>query len=286
MALAILCAFLAALGFAIMYALIKGVGLEFGIAQLVFFRSLVALLIFSPMLLQNRHLLKTNRLKGHLLRSIFGLASMFCLFVSAPHIPFTDLTLIIFTMPLFVTILSYPLLKEKVARNQYLIVIAGFIGIFIATEPETNNFTIYYFIAVAGSALYGLAVITIRQLGETEAPGTTFFYFTIICTILSGCTLPFDWISPNSMDWAYLFGIGVFGGLAQFAMIKAYKLAPANLIAPVEYTQFLWAIVFGLVIWGEVPSLKTYIGALIIIGAAFALSQNISKPLRKNDSLR
>lgn len=286
MALAILCAFLAALGFAIMYALIKGVGLEFGIAQLVFFRSLVALLIFSPMLLQNRHLLKTNRLKGHLLRSIFGLTSMFCLFVSAPHIPFTDLTLIIFTMPLFVTILSYPLLKEKVARNQYLIVIAGFIGIFIATEPETNNFTIYYFIAVAGSALYGLAVITIRQLGETEAPGTTFFYFTIICTILSGCTLPFDWISPNSMDWAYLFGIGVFGGLAQFAMIKAYKLAPANLIAPVEYTQFLWAIVFGLVIWGEVPSLKTYIGALIIIGAAFALSQNISKPLRKNDNLR
>ena len=286
MALAILCAFLAALGFAIMYALIKGVGLEFGIAQLVFFRSLVALLIFSPMLLQNRHLLKTNRLKGHLLRSIFGLASMFCLFVSAPHIPFTDLTLIIFTMPLFVTILSYPLLKEKVARNQYLIVIGGFIGIFIATEPETNNFTIYYFLAVAGSALYGLAVITIRQLGETEAPGTTFFYFTIICTILSGCTLPFDWISPNSMDWAYLFGIGVFGGLAQFAMIKAYKLAPANLIAPVEYTQFLWAIVFGLVIWGEVPSLKTYIGALIIIGAAFALSQNISKPLRKNDNLR
>ena len=286
MALAILCAFLAALGFAIMYALIKGVGLEFGIAQLVFFRSLVALLIFSPMLLQNRHLLKTNRLKGHLLRSIFGLASMFCLFVSAPHIPFTDLTLIIFTMPLFVTILSYPLLKEKVARNQYLIVIAGFIGIFIATEPETNNFTIYYFIAVAGSALYGLAVITIRQLGETEAPGTTFFYFTIICTILSGCTLPFDWISPNSMDWAYLFGIGVFGGLAQFAMIKAYKLAPANLIAPVEYTQFLWAIVFGLLIWGEVPSVKTYIGALIIIGAAFALSQNISKPLRKNGNLR
>ena len=286
MALAILCAFLAALGFAIMYALIKGVGLEFGIVQLVFFRSLVALLIFSPMLLQNRHLLKTNRLKGHLLRSIFGLASMFCLFISAPHIPFTDLTLIIFTMPLFVTILSYPLLKEKVARNQYLIVIAGFIGIFIATEPETNNFTIYYFIAVAGSALYGLAVITIRQLGETEAPGTTFFYFTIICTILSGFTLPFDWISPNSMDWAYLFGIGVFGGLAQFAMIKAYKLAPANLIAPVEYTQFLWAIVFGLLIWGEVPSLKTYIGALIIIGAAFALSQNISKPLRKNGNLR
>ena len=200
MALALLCAFLAALGFAIMYALIKGVGLDFGTAQLVFFRSLVALLIFSPMLLQNKHLLKTNRLKGHLLRSIFGLASMFCLFVSAPHIPFTDLTLIIFTMPLFVTVLSYPLLKERVSRNQYFIVIAGFIGIFIATDPETNSLSIYYLLAVTGSALYGLAVITIRQLGETEAPGTTFFYFTIICTVLSGCALPFDWIAPNSME--------------------------------------------------------------------------------------
>ena len=88
------------------------------------------------------------------------------------------------------------------------------------------------------------------------------------------------------MDWAYLFGIGVFGGLAQFSMIKAYKLAPANLIAPAEYTQFLWAIVFGVVIWGEVPSLNTYLGALIIIGAAIALSQNISKPLHRNDNLR
>ena len=286
MALALLCAFLAALGFAIMYALIKGVGLDFGTAQLIFFRGLVALLIFSPMLLQNKHLLKTNRLKGHLLRSIFGLASMFCIFVSAPHIPFTDLTLIIFTMPLFVTVLSYPLLKERVSRNQYFIVVAGFVGIFIATDLETNSLSIYYLLAVTGAALYGLAVITIRQLGETEAPGTTFFYFTIICTVLSGCTLPFDWISPNSMDWAYLFGIGVFGGLAQFSMIKAYKLAPANLIAPAEYTQFLWAIVFGVVIWEEVPSLNTYLGALIIIGAAIALSQNISKPLHRNDNLR
>ena len=189
-------------------------------------------------------------------------------------------------MPLFVTVLSYPLLKERVSRNQYFIVIAGFLGIFIATDPETNSLSIYYLLAVTGSALYGLAVITIRQLGETEAPGTTFFYFTIICAVLSGCALPFDWISPNSMDWAYLFGIGVFGGLAQFSMIKAYKLAPANLIAPAEYTQFLWAIVFGVVIWEEVPSLNTYLGALIIIGAAIALSQNISKPLHRNDNLR
>ena len=280
MTLAILFAFLAALGFAVMYACIKGVGLEFGIAQLIFFRSLIALLLFAPLLIKNKYLLATNRLKGHLLRSSFGLASMFCLFISAPHIPFTTLTLIIFTMPLFVTVLSYPLLKEKVSGSQYLIVFGGFFGIFIAIAPETTGFNVYYLLAVTGSALYGLAVITIRQLGETEPPGTTFFYFTIICTLLSGASLPLDWITPQPTDWIYLIGIGIFGGLAQFAMIKAYKLAPANLIAPVEYTQFLWAILFGIIIWGEIPTINTYIGAFIIIGSAFFLSRNVSKPIK------
>lgn len=278
MTLAILFAFLAALGFAIMYAFIKSVGLEFGVAQLVFFRSVIALLLFAPLLIKNTYLLATNRLKGHLLRSSFGLASMFCLFISAPHISFTTLTLIIFTMPLFVTVLSYPLLKEKVSVAQYLVVFSGFFGIFIATAPEINSFNVYYLLAITGSALYGLAVITIRQLGETEAPGTTFFYFTIICTFLSGASLPLNWVTPQSTDWIYLVGIGIFGGLAQFAMIKAYKLAPANLIAPVEYTQFLWAILFGIIIWDEIPTMNTYIGALIIIGSAFFLSRNFVKP--------
>lgn len=280
MTLAILFAFLAALGFAIMYAFIKGVGLEFGVAQLVFFRSVIALLLFTPLLIKNSYLLTTNRLKGHLLRSSFGLASMFCLFISAPHIAFTTLTLIIFTMPLFVTVLSYPLLKEKVSTAQYLVAFGGFFGIFIATAPEINSFNVYYLLAIIGSALYGLAVITIRQLGETEAPGTTFFYFTIICTLLSGASLPLNWVTPQSTDWIYLAGIGIFGGLAQFAMIKAYKLAAANLIAPVEYTQFLWAILFGIIIWDEIPTMNTYIGALIIIGSAFFLSRNFVKPMK------
>ena len=280
MVFAIFYAVLAAFGFSIMYAFIKGIGTEYGISQLIFFRSFIALLIFTPLLIKHKHLLSTNRLRGHLLRSVFGLTSMLCLFISAPYIPLTSLTLIIFTMPLFVTILSYPILKEKVSLLQYLIVIGGFIGVVIATSPEIDNFNLYYLLALTGSALYGLAVITIRQLGETEAPGTTFFYFTIICTLLSGAMSPFSWVIPNIHDWIYLIGIGVFGGLAQFAMIKAYKLAPANIVAPLEYTQFLWAIVLGYFFWNEAPTLNVLLGAIIIISCACLLSRTMFRRIK------
>ena len=102
---------LAALGFATMFALAKGLGSSFSGQQLVFFRSLIALLIFIPFFINNKYLLRTNRLRIHMLRAILGLGSMVCLFAAASNIPFTILTLVIFTMPLFVAILSFPILS-------------------------------------------------------------------------------------------------------------------------------------------------------------------------------
>ena len=104
---------LAAFGFAVMFALAKGLGDNFSGQQLVFFRSLIALLIFMPFFFNNHDLLRKNRPKVHMLRAILGLGSMACLFVAAAKIPFTILTLIIFTMPLFVSLLSFPVLEER-----------------------------------------------------------------------------------------------------------------------------------------------------------------------------
>ena len=107
---------------------------------------------------------------------------MICLFIAAPHIPLTILTLVIFTMPLFVSILSYPILKERVSVFGYTAAATGFLGIALAVNPISGPLNFYFFIALLGSLFYGLAVLSIRQLGKTEPPGTMFFYFTISCT--------------------------------------------------------------------------------------------------------
>ena len=135
---------LAAVGFAVMFALAKGLGDNFSGQQLVFFRSIIALLIFIPFFFNNHDLLRTNRPKVHMLRAILGLGSMACLFVAAAKIPFTILTLIIFTMPLFVSLLSFPVLKERVGFLGSLSVVFGFIGITIAVDPFNEPPNIFF----------------------------------------------------------------------------------------------------------------------------------------------
>ncbi len=264
---------LAAFGFAVMFALAKGLGDNFSGQQLVFFRSIIALLIFIPFFFNNHDLLRTNRPKVHMLRAILGLGSMACLFVAAAKIPFTILTLIIFTMPLFVSLLSFPVLRERVGFLGSLSVVFGFIGIIIAVDPFNEPPNIFLAVALLGSFLYGLAVLSIRQLSKTEPSGTMFFYFTLSCTLGSAMFLPFGWTSPSIIDLLFLCGMGVAGGFGQFAMIKAYKLAPANFVAPIEYTQFIWAVIFGFIFWNEIPTLNIYLGGAIVIICTLLLSK-------------
>ena len=208
-----------------------------------------------------------------MLRAILGLGSMVCLFVAASHIPFTILTLVIFTMPLFVSILSFPILKERVGWLGFASVTVGFIGIVIAVDPLHAPLNVFVTLALLGSFLYGLAVLSIRQLSKTEPSGTMFFYFTLSCTLGSAAFLPFGWTPPNFMDFLFLCGMGIAGGIGQFAMIKAYKLAPASFVAPIEYTQFIWAAIFGFIFWDEIPALNIYLGGAIVIVCTLLLSR-------------
>ena len=85
--------------------------------------------------------------------------------------------------------------------------------------------------------------------------------------------LPFGWTYPSIIDLLFLCGMGVAGGFGQFAMIKAYKLAPANFVAPIEYTQFIWAVVFGFIFWNEIPTFNIYLGGAIVIICTLLLSK-------------
>ena len=186
---------------------------------------------------------------------------------------FTILTLIIFTMPLFVSLLSFPVLKERAGFLGSLSVVFGFIGITIAVDPFNEPPNIFLAVALLGSFLYGLAVLSIRQLSKTEPSGTMFFYFTLSCTLGSAMFLPFGWTSPSIIDLLFLCGMGFAGGFGQFAMITAYKLAPAIFVAPIEYTQFIWAVIFGFIFWNEIPTLNIYLGGAIVIICTLLLSK-------------
>tara|TARA_B100000676_G_scaffold282696_1_gene308721 strand:+ start:6945 stop:7775 length:831 start_codon:yes stop_codon:yes gene_type:complete len=268
-------AIIASLSFSLMYAAIKLLNSGYNVFQILFFRSAIPLFILIIFLLKDTYFLKTNKLKNHFIRSIFGILSMICIFLSASKISLISLTLIIFTMPLIVGIISPIILGEKIRKEVYFCSFLGFIGILIGLGPLDGEVNFYHIIALLGSFFYAMVAISVRKLGETDSVLTTFFYFTLFCIIFSSITLPTVWINPNFLDLLIFIFIGLMGATGQYSMVRAYKEGNANFIAPFEYLQFLWALILGIFIWDDNPDVFNFLAAFCIILSTLILSRKV-----------
>jgi len=110
-------------------------------------------------------------------------------------------------------------------------------------------------------------MITVRQLGRTEAAVTTVFYFTVIGAAIFGACLPFVWVRPEPLEWLALVGVGILGGLSQFVMTSAYRHAPAALLAPFSYSSILWGTLLGYLLWDQLPGSRMLLGLAIVIAS-------------------
>jgi drug/metabolite transporter (DMT)-like permease len=260
---------LAVLLFSCMDAMIKWVSAVHPVGQIIFFRNVFA---FVPVFLFMRQagglgMLRTKRPGHHALRGIFGIASMICIFSAFALLPLAEAVALSLSGPIFLTALSVPLLGEKVGIRRWSAVIAGFIGILIMTRPGASAFQPAALPAVGGALFYALAMISIRRLGTTEPAATTVFYFTLFAAVLATISLPFQWVTPDSFNLLLLVGIGLLGGFAQLAMTQAFRLAPVALIAPFDYGALVFAVLFGYVIWRDVPDPYIIVGAVIVVAS-------------------
>nr|WP_281415105.1 DMT family transporter [Azospirillum picis] len=122
-------------------------------------------------------------------------------------------------------------------------------------------------VALGGAMTNALAMIAIRQLSRTEPPDTIVFYFTLLTTVLLALTLPFSWTTPDPLSWLMLLATGLCGGCGQLALTRAYSLAPAAVVAPLNYTSLLLAVTFGWLLWGEVPTGTMAAGAAVVMAS-------------------
>ncbi|BBK31091.1 EamA domain-containing membrane protein RarD [Stella humosa] len=252
--------------FVVMDALIKWLSAKFPTMQVVFFRSLFALVPIAVLVIQQGGIarLKTKRPAMHALRCLIGLGSMVCFFHAFRVMPLADVIAIGFAAPLFVTALSVPLLKEKVGIRRWSAVVVGFAGVLIMVRPGADVFEIGAGVALIGTVLYSLAMILMRDLGRTDTTTAITFYFTMAGTIVAGAAIPFVWVEPVGMDWALLVLVGLIGGVAQLLMTQAFRLTPVAVIAPFDYTAMLWGSILGYAVWGEIPDALLWVGAAIV----------------------
>ncbi|WP_315138737.1 DMT family transporter [Achromobacter marplatensis] len=260
---------------ACMFALIKSLSSRYPIGEIVFARSAFALLPILWLLHRSGRwsALKTTRPLSHLHRSVAGTLSLFLSFGAVTLLPLSTATALTYAAPLFITVLAASMLGERVPARRWSAVLVGFSGVLIVVQPDMGaGLPMGKVLGVLAAIATAVALIAIRQMAATESALAITFYFTLFGTLVGSATLPFSAVSPNGMDALCLIAIGLLGGTAQLLLTKAYRLAPASLIAPFEYATLLSAILIGFLVWGDLPGSVEWLGITIIVAANLALA--------------
>jgi len=255
---------------------------DYGLAQVVFLRSIFGLLIFLAMMRRfgGFDSLKTRVWPWHLLRTLLASGAMFGFFFGLARMPLINALTLGFTAPLMVTALSVPFLGEHVGWRRWTAVVFGFIGVLIILRPGAGLMTPAALAIIAAAFCYACLAITARKLSITETSFSLSVYVITGPLLFSGLLLPGNWSAPTTSGWMLFLLAGVCSSAAWVGIIGGYRRASPAMLAPFEYTALIGGAIAGYYIWHEVPDRWVVTGALVIIGSGlFVVYRELSSAL-------
>ena len=221
---------------------------------------------------------KTSRPGLHAFRAFTGAAAIIALFIGLRELPLADVVSLTFGGPIFVTVASIFFLSEKVGMKRWSAVFLGFIGMLIIVQPAFIDLNFYYITPIVFCIFFACVAISVRSLSRTEPNYRIAFYFTCLCSILGIATFfNGDWVLPTKIDMAIFIIMGLCGSVANLLLTQSYRLAEASLVTPIKYLSLVFAIVFGFLIWSEIPKLLTLFGALLVITSSLIIFMRENK---------
>ena len=260
---------LSALLFSLMGVGVREVSASVNNESVVFFRNLVGVLFFLPLiLLQGVRPLKTQRIKSHLWRTAFGLAAMYCFFYAIAHLPLADAMLFTYSAPVFTPVIAWWWLKEPLSKRMLITTGVGLIGVLLVAKPSAALLDSQALVGMAASILAAFAFVSIREMSDTEPAFRMVFYFSLFSALISAIPLAWTWQPVTQQDLQLLLIIGLLATASQIIMSKAYSLAPPGLIGPFAYLAIVFAGLIAWLRWGETPNLSSRIGAALIVSAS------------------
>ena len=264
--------FISVCAFSLMDVLVKWSD-AYPVGQVLFFRGFCGIIPILFLIPRDRFLdfYKTTRPLLHFKRCLSGLIALVAIFIALRNLPLATVVSITFAAPIFTTIFSIFLLKEKVGLYRWLAGLVGFVGIIVITEPGFSSLNFYYIYPIIFCLGLSYVAIAIRKLSTTEPVWLISFFFSFSIAILGLLSLFQGWVMPNFLDLFLLSMVGILGGLANLWLSQSYKYSEVSLVTPLKYLALVFAIIFGYFIWSEVPTLKTLIGALLVILSSFII---------------
>ncbi len=203
-----------------------------------------------------------------LTRSLMLLTSSSFFFAAIGHVPLADATSVGFTAPFIVAMLAGPVLGERVGLGHWLAIAAGFAGALIVIRPTGGGTNAYALLILGSAACYAVYQLLTRRVAAIDPPETSVTFSALIGTIALSALVPFFWQTPSGvLPWILFAILGFFGGLGHYFVARGFLWGPASILSPMHYVQLIWAAALGYVVFGDVPSLWTWLGAFIIIAS-------------------
>jgi drug/metabolite transporter (DMT)-like permease len=251
-----------------MTSTVKLLSAELATPQIVWGRY-AAHLVIVLILLRGRlaGVVATARPRVQFARSLLMFAATSLSFLALRWLPLAEVAAIMFLTPVIVTALAAIALGEAVGMRRWAAVATGFAGALVIIRPGLEAVHPAAIAAVLCSACYASYQVTTRVVGDSAPPLVSLFYSCAVGVLVSSLVLPVVWRTPDAAGWTLMALSGSFGALGHLAMIAALARAPASFVTPFTYTQLLWATVVGVVLFGELPDLYTFVGAALIAGS-------------------
>jgi S-adenosylmethionine uptake transporter len=235
------------------------------VGQVVFIRSIGAFLVLGPMIAHQgpRALFVMDRPWLQFLRAAMTAIETTLFYAAVYYLPLADVMSFYMAGPIYVAALSHVMLGEPVGWRRWTAILVGFCGVVVILQPS-GDFSLASFYALAGSLLFALIIILGRMLRGTSDT-TLVTWQTIGTLVVGGLLMVGAWKAPDAVEWAGMLLLGVVACLAHLMIVRALKLAPAAMLAPLHYTMLLWAVVFGWAFFGDVPGQRILVGSAIVV---------------------
>lgn len=250
-------------------AIIKSLGSQYSVFQVIFFAMLFSFVPLTLAMMADRNI---DNFRPHhpwllLFRTLCNLTAMSCAFYSFTVLPMAETYALLFATPILVTILSVPLLGEVVRLQRWVAVFIGLIGVLVVIRPGASELTFGHATALMAAGASSLSNIITRKVSSDERSAVLILIPMIASVLVMAAILPTVYVPVELPHLGAMAGIGLLGAFAQFAIIGAYKIAPAVFVAPIQYSQIIWATIFGFLFFDETPDKWVAIGATIIISS-------------------
>ena len=257
---------------ALMQAAVKLISLELHPFIITLYRAGLVFFVLLPILFwRGRAVFNTSSIRLQVVRGGVGGLGMLCVFTGLSMISLAEVTVLLFTVPIFATLLSIVFLSEKVGVRRWTAIFVGFLGILIIARPQGSVSTGHLFILCAALS-WSTSILIAKKLTEKDTVISITFWQAMGCVPLAFIASLFVWELPSFVQLGALLGIAALGTVGHSMLYAALKVGQVSVILPLDYIRIIWSAGLGFILFGQLPTLHLYVGSLLIIAATAFLS--------------